>query len=259
MGSVWFRHDSENFPDYHREVFFGHGNPLEPTSVRNQVHMQFEKDGALRTILFDNSDIDRFVYSNQTDNLFPEQTDPLCYEYSDCRSKTAASTDTDPKVLTNMYNGKWHQMVLTTNPAGGKGYHVYIDGELQAASPYQAGIGVDRGFGNPEKYVNWRGVGGDPIDPVGPIRFCGRAVPSAWRDGEEGQTTFDKNRYYAGQVAHFSVWNQALSQRKLRNCTICTTTNSDWRLSTIPNPPLVIRPIYPLKSPNSVLPETHLP
>merc|ERR1711937_1115159 len=30
-----------------------------------------------------------------------------------------------------------------------------------------------------------------------------------------GKTTFDKNRYYAGQVAHFSVWNQALSQTEV--------------------------------------------
>merc|ERR1712157_485937 len=48
-------------------------------------------------------------------------------------------------------------------------------------------------------------------------------------------------------------------KRKLPNCTNCTTTNSDWRLSTIPNPPLAIRPIYPRKSPNSVPPEIHLP
>merc|ERR1711933_145335 len=62
------------------------------------------------------------------------------------------------------------------------GYNVYIDGTLQASSPDG-------------------GAGGDEINPTGPIRLCGR----------EQSTGFNDKRYFLGQVAHFSVWDSALS------------------------------------------------
>ena len=39
--SVWFRHEAGvNFPDYQREQFFGHGNPVFPTTSFDQMHIQ---------------------------------------------------------------------------------------------------------------------------------------------------------------------------------------------------------------------------
>ena len=39
--SVWFRHEAGvNFPDYSREQFFGHGNPVFPTTSFDQMHIQ---------------------------------------------------------------------------------------------------------------------------------------------------------------------------------------------------------------------------
>jgi len=176
-----------------------------------------EKGGALRTILLDGNDVDRYVYSDQTDNRFPEQTDPLCYQKSECSRKTSASSDTDPNVLKNVEDGNWHQLVLTTREDGAKGYNLYVDSVLQASSPYVEGIGIDRGFSDPNLYVNWAGVGGEPIDPIGPIRFCGRAKPAGWSDGPEDEWEWDAGRYFRGQVAHFAVWDSALSQEGVQN------------------------------------------
>jgi len=213
--SVWFRHEAGmNFPDYQREQFFGHGDPLQATTTINQVHIQLEKDGRVRTILLDGNDVDRYVYSNQNDTRFPEQTDPLCYEKSECRRATSASSDTDGNIR-DYDNGEWHQLVLTTRPDGQKGYNTYVDGTLRSSSPYVDGIGLDKGYGNSSKYVNWAGVGGEPIDPIGPIRLCGRKKPAAWSDGAEDEAAWDPKRYFRGQVAHFSVWDSALSQEQI--------------------------------------------
>merc|ERR1712144_186564 len=35
--------EDENFDDYQREQFFGHGDPSRSTPSRNQVHWQFEQ------------------------------------------------------------------------------------------------------------------------------------------------------------------------------------------------------------------------
>ena len=57
--SVWFRHDTVNYPGYQREQFIGHGNPIAPTSSNNQFHVQIERSTNIRTIMRDGSDIDR--------------------------------------------------------------------------------------------------------------------------------------------------------------------------------------------------------
>jgi len=189
-----------------------------------------EKSGVLRTILLDGNDVDRYVYSDQNDTRFPEQTDPLCYDKSECRRATSASSDTDPNVLKNVDNGNWHQLVLTTREDGAKGYNLYVDSVLQASSPYVEGLGIDKGYSNSSLYVNWAGVGGEPIDPVGPIRLCGRAKPAAWSDGEEGQWEWDSGRYFRGQVAHFAVWDSTLSQEDVQN--LYTLYYNQYGLST---------------------------
>merc|ERR1712039_866951 len=95
----------------------------------------------------------------------------------------------------NLDDGNWHHLVLTTREDGYKGYNVYVDGILDASSP------AGEGHSNPADSEIWLAAGGDPIDPIGPIRLCGR----------EKEDRFDDRRYFRGQVAHFSVWNSALS------------------------------------------------
>ena len=98
--SVWFRHDDENFDYYEREQFLGHGDPLITTGGPNQFHVQIEKDGRYRNILYGSS-IDTIALS---------------------------------ETLTNT---SWHQYVITT--ISPKGYAVYIDGELQACNYISGG------------------------------------------------------------------------------------------------------------------------
>lgn len=166
--SVWFRHEKDvNFPDYQREQFFGHGDPTQPTPSANQVHVQYEKSGNIRTIVSDSTDADTVSTAKTRDTL---------------------------GVVTD--NGNWHQLVLTTRKDGNKGNNLYIDGILQSSSPQGFG---NRAFTNSEV---WVAAGGEPMDPIGPIRLCGR---------EQAQG-MNENRYFRGQVAHFSVWDSALSQ-----------------------------------------------
>ena len=95
--SVWIRHEPENFDGYSKEQFLGHGNPNQYTGHRNQLHIQLEKLdldadrlGHITTILFDDTDIDRYVGSNETllrtiyddakmAELFPNGVDPDCF------------------------------------------------------------------------------------------------------------------------------------------------------------------------------------
>ena len=137
---------------------------------------------------------------------------------------TSASTDTDAAIR-DYDNGLWHHLVLTTRPDGQKGYDQYLDGVLRAASPYVEGVGRDKGYGDPMTHYNALGVGGQPIDPEGNIRLCGREKPKTWQSEQrEGlvpptpdESEFDPRRYFRGKVAHFSVWNTALSQGQVND------------------------------------------
>jgi hypothetical protein len=98
---------------------------------------------------------------------------------------------------------EWHMLTLTTKADGTKGFVVYLDGVARAATPYVEGIGYDPGCTTcPQN-------GGDPIDPVGPFRFCGREKPGDW-SGEAG-ARFDEERYSNVEIAHFSVYGDAMT------------------------------------------------
>jgi len=202
--SVWFRHDIRDFADTAREQFIGHGDPANVMTSRNQVNLQFERNGIIRTHLYDSNDIDRF-------NL--DSSDPLCHESQECRLPAVAYSET----TTQYYNDReWHHLVLTTNPGGGKGYNVYVDGLLRSSSPY-SNVGTYLGFEDCAIYKNCAGVGGDEINPVGPIRLCGRAKPDNWKGAKEGEYAWDPKRYFHGQVAHFAIFDSPLSDVQLEN------------------------------------------
>ena len=213
------------------------------------MHIQFEKSGAIRTILYDREDITRYnlpcmaqfcgstpeewavnphCYKYEADGVTVNpaaeacwrQRDPATGESLDNAVKTSASTDT-ASAIRDYDNGLWHHLVLTTRPDGQKGYNQYLDGVLRAASPYVEGVGLDKGYGDPS-YANHMGVGGSPIDPAGYIRLCGRKKPSTWKDMMDDESdaevaVYDPKRYFRGKVAHFSVWNSALSQDQVND------------------------------------------
>jgi hypothetical protein len=114
--------------------------------VRNQIHVQLERDGRLRTSLTDSTDPDG-NYKGHT-------------------------TDTDPST-TNLDDGEWHMYTLTTRTDGQKGFSVYIDGVTAATMPeWEDGIASTD---NPN--------GGGPFDPDSPMLFCGHQKGSR-TDGE---------------------------------------------------------------------------
>merc|ERR1712183_487322 len=163
--SVWFRHEEGvNFPNYQREQFFGHGDPTQPTPSANQIHVQFEKSGAIRIIVADSEDGDL-----------------------DASEK---SQDTPPGL--NLEDGKWHHLVLSTRDDSLKGFNVYIDGVQRASG----------------------GAGGDKMNPDSRIRLCGRETSSG----------FNELRYFRGQVAHFSVWDSALSDAEVDSLYLAYTS-----------------------------------
>lgn len=93
----------------------------------------------------------------------------------------------DTAQLMEAHDTNWHQYTFTTRPGGGTGFDVYIDGELK--------------------------VQGDtlhassPFDPSGPFRLCGREKADGW----------DAERYFLGKVAHFGVWDSALTKEQVED------------------------------------------
>ena len=186
--SVWLRH-GPGFPGYSREQFLGHGNPNQYTGHRNQLHIQLEKldldanrFGHITTILFDDTDIDRYVGSNETllrtiyddakmAELFPNGVDPDCFADRDCRGQFGASTNTGPLVET--HNTKWHHLVLSTRPDGLKGYGLYVDGVLRAVDPEDVDGSLNTGMALDDDAESTSvGNGGRPFYPEGPIRVA---------------------------------------------------------------------------------------
>ena len=117
---------------------------------------------------------------------------------------------------------------MLTTKGHGKGMNMYIDGKLEATHPRglncenEVGgcIGLDKGNSDPSRFVNANGVGGDPIDPVGDMRLCGRQIGGAITNdlshtGDVDFAQFDPRRYFHGQVAHFAVWDSPLSHHQV--------------------------------------------
>jgi hypothetical protein len=133
----------------------------------------------------------------------------------------------DEPALSFTDNHNWHHLVLTTK-GHGKGMNMFIDGKLEAAHPrglnceHEVGgcVGLDKGNSDPSRYVNANGVGGDPIDPAGDMRLCGRQIGGAITNdlahtGDVDFAQFDPRRYFHGQVAHFAVWDSPLSHHQV--------------------------------------------
>ena len=222
------------------------------TTARNQLNVQLELRGEVWTGLFDSRDIDRYAGSNESlliaefgqervNELFPDGVKADCYADRDCRGKFAHSTRTCKSELRqttdshrttpnsyryknsctrDLYNSHWHQYLVTTRPDGAKGYNVYLDGVLRASSPGIEGVGeVLKG----SNAIN-QAVGGERFDPVGRMRFCGRATPGDWagildadQAGLPPGAIWREERYFHGKVAHFALWDKALSERQVND------------------------------------------
>jgi len=228
--------------------FFGHGDPVFPTSARHQIHIQFEKDDGILGIIKDSGDTDRYTrdcmkkwcpsdeYANANPSCYKwffntTETNPDAYDcyrrrgaYEGGKSDSA-SFETLPLAHTDTH--LWHHLVMTTK-GHGKGMNMFIDGKLEATMPRGLNcenevtgcVGLNKGMDDPARYFNAMGAGGEPIDPKGDIRLCGRQIGgsvtnSLSHTGDEDFAQFDPRRYFRGQVAHFALWDSPLSQHQV--------------------------------------------
>ena len=139
--------------------------------------------------------------------------------------RDSASFETLPLAHTD--NHLWHHLVMTTK-GHGKGMNMFIDGKLEATMPRGLNcenevtgcVGLNKGMDDPARYFNAMGAGGEPIDPKGDIRLCGRQIGGSVTNdlshtGNEDFAQFDPRRYFRGQVAHFALWDSPLSQHQV--------------------------------------------
>ena len=232
--NVWFRHDQENFEDYQREQFFGHGNPSGTTAGSpNQLHWQFEKSGSIRTLAVDGTDAtsDDCAYcnggagGNAGTMAIEAATGEPCGWNRNCYGPYRGFTDTLASEHGAVDNGaSWHMLTLTTHPDGSRGYRTYLDGQMRASMPYE-GMGVDIFDTDPNG--NWERVSnvrlGRPIDPEGPMRFCGRIGPryggltqGYWgAQNVNGTLGLHPDRYFMGKVAHASFFSHAMTKEQV--------------------------------------------
>lgn len=191
----WFKHDGENFKSYQREQYYGHGDGGRSTGSRNQVHLQMEKDGTILAIIMDGTDIDRynceFCKGRWLD--LDATIGKHCNIRTECRAGISASAETLPAEHGAIDNGDmWHMLtVVGGHPKGakcghdsnadtagrgahsmwkdhpaigdckdGRGYAVYLDGQLRASMPYQ-GQGHIRYHGDTSKEVPYNNPGVD--------------------------------------------------------------------------------------------------
>jgi hypothetical protein len=161
--NVWFRHDKEDFPDLHKEVLFGHGDPGQSAGwSANHVHVWLEKG-------YPNNDKYIAIYKdyNTIRTLAGDSNDPPSYTCPYCESLGLSESDTEASTgatcgsNTNCWSERgqyvdtlasehdpfeadhdWHMYTLTTHPDGAKGFSVYVDGNLVGSQPYN-GKGVD--------------------------------------------------------------------------------------------------------------------
>jgi len=197
--NIWFRHDQENL-----ENFFGHGDPAQLRVARNQIHWQFQDTGSIRTIMMDGNDIDQYTCPHCEGKTAVDQ----CRFEAACTAPYSITTDTLQEQHGVVDSGDlWHMLTLTTHPDGSPGWTVYLDGQVRSRLPYD---GHGRYFADLDQLVQI--PGGDPVDPEGTMRICGRYVDFQHMGFGAGLVD---NRYFLGKVGHASFFDTAMTEAQV--------------------------------------------
>ena len=98
------------------------------------------------------------------------------------------------------------------HPDGSEGYSVYIDGVLRANDPYiQASVSIASTALAATALGRLR-VAAPPI--LSDRSACAAARSRVWV-GDTAPVIWDPRRYFLGKVAHFAVWDSAMTQAQV--------------------------------------------
>ncbi|CAD7694655.1 unnamed protein product, partial [Ostreobium quekettii] len=178
--SFWMKKDisASSFGDTHQFIYSHttvsntNNRNADPTST-NQIQVYLPEishpaHGLLRVLIKDDNDTPEAFYMDSDGSI----------------------ANNDERNVTNhveIEDGNWHMFTVTTQPSGGKGYRIYIDGELAASTPDSKGVN-----------------GGDPIELDGNIYLCGR-VDNA------------RERHFDGAIAKLSIFDVALEEEQVQS------------------------------------------
>ncbi|EFN59099.1 hypothetical protein CHLNCDRAFT_137883 [Chlorella variabilis] len=95
----------------------------------------------------------------------------------------------------SLFDGDWHMATLTSQPGGGRGYRMYLDGQLAGE------VAEGRSYVSPEGFPI-------PIDGGDPMLLDGNVVLCVRSDDPGG-------RHYDGQLAHLGLHDTALDETQV--------------------------------------------
>ncbi|GAB4817823.1 hypothetical protein N2152v2_004869 [Parachlorella kessleri] len=181
--NLWFR--PMNMSGSLLSYMFSHmaaSNSSQPASAwgPNQVHVYLPERahvdyGILRTIVRD---------MNDTDN------GPQSQVFID--SDGAISYDGPRQNPSPLMDGQWHMVTLSSQPTGGRGFRLYIDGQL--VNQMKEGVSYSDANGQPLLVT-----GGGPMLLSGNVVLCSRADA-------------DTQRHFDGQLAYLGLYDTALNE-----------------------------------------------
>jgi hypothetical protein len=173
------------------------GVDVFPVTTCSNLMAELNAEGKVEGATLD----DDCIYNTTLSNTTPIQCNRISRAAS-YKTTFFADDGTIIQGTIGITQDSWHMITLTTNSTGSKGFITFLDGVARGSTPYA-------GFGQNNNEADEPQNGGDPIDPVGPIRLCGREKPGDWT-GESGRK-FDDRRYANVELAHFSVYSGAMT------------------------------------------------
>eukprot|EP00884_Botryococcus_braunii_P015271 jgi/Botrbrau1/2427/Bobra.0395s0049.1 len=149
----------------------------------NQIQVYFPGDdhpaaGVVRTFVHDNLDVNTGVNSQ-------------AFLDSDGRVADNTARPSAAQARPRPGDGNWHMVSVTSQPDGGRGYRLYLDGVFKSEVSERAQYQGDNG-------IAYLTTGGRAMALDGPITLCTRA----------DNTT---NRYFDGSIAYLGLYDYPLS------------------------------------------------
>ncbi|KAL4430893.1 hypothetical protein ABPG75_006149 [Micractinium tetrahymenae] len=147
--------------------------------VPEQNHPAF---GVVRAIVRDSTD----ATTNGTDI-------PMYLDSNGCVADPLCAAPTNRSLFSP--EGSWHLLGLGTHPEGGKGFHLYVDGQLVAA------VAEGQTYRDAEGYTK-TATGGGPMNLTGNLTLCARS-------------DLEPSRFFTGSLAHLFVWNRSVTPEEM--------------------------------------------